>query len=241
MPPLPAGAGPGESGSATDAAAAPPAATPPAALPAWASGETKVKGSNAFLLGGIATGVIALLLVGGGGLWWSMQHPPQQHTSAGPAVAASAASAAAGAASAPPTSPAVPPAATRPVEESARPKPSHPAAGTVRAERPSARTEPPGGAQTFAPVAAPVQSAVSAQTRQPQRSAAPPAPVAPGAEGRVETLRAALAACSAKGNFFTRQLCVQETRWKYCGAPLSPDPLWGKIPECPDSAQQNNP
>ena len=59
--------------------------------------------------------------------------------------------------------------------------------------------------------------------------------------GRVEALRAALAACQTKGNFFTQQLCIQETRWKYCGAPLSPDPLWGKIAECPNSSQHNNP
>ena len=55
-------------------------------------------------------------------------------------------------------------------------------------------------------------------------------------------IAAGLAACGSKGNFFTQQLCIQETRWKYCGAPLSPDPLWGKIPECPNSSsEQNNP
>ena len=57
---------------------------------------------------------------------------------------------------------------------------------------------------------------------------------------RVEALRAALAACKDKGNFFSQQLCIQEMRWKYSGAPLSADPLWGKVAECPNSTQQSN-
>ncbi len=85
--------------------------------------------------------------------------------------------------------------------------------------------------QTFPPSGA-------AQTPVP-RPAAVPAP-APQPVGRVEALREGLAACQGKGNFFTQQLCIQETRWKYCGAPLAPNPLWGKIAECPNSAQQHN-
>jgi hypothetical protein len=94
--------------------------------------------------------------------------------------------------------------------------------------------------QTFAPSAATQGTDATPQTAAPVAHAAPEAAPAPKPGGRVEVLREALAACQSKGNFFTRQLCIQEVRWKYCGAPLAPNPLWGKIPECPNSAQQQN-
>lgn len=59
------------------------------------------------------------------------------------------------------------------------------------------------------------------------------------ASSRVIALRKALAACEHKGNYFSREACKDKARWKYCGAPFSRDPLWGKVPECPNSTPQN--
>lgn len=252
-------------------AVAPPAAAQayPAEAPqqsAGAAAPTVVKGSQAFVLGGIATGVIALLLIGGGGLWWSLRHPAPGRAaavagaSAPPsasspvavasapvgktAVAASAgvaAKPAAGQSAAPAAAPVSPPAA----QAAAAPaRPEQPQEVTRHASSPAAK---PRG--TSHP-AAPVQRQAQTLTPAPQPPAAP-APVEPAAQavapaepkppGRVEALRQALAACGHKGNFFTQQLCIQEARWTYCGAPLSPDPLWGKVAECPSAAQQNSP
>ncbi|MCE1162772.1 MAG: zinc ribbon domain-containing protein, partial [Thiomonas sp.] len=221
-----------------------------------------VKGSNAFLVGGIATGVIALLLIGGGGLWWSM-HKPKPESAALPAVASGAGQAAsapgpvvsASAPSAPeaPTTPQTVPASPQvisaPAPAVSKPAPLVRKPMPVPVAKPTqpAALERPSQPETFAPAAPPMHGTApqrqvqpSAQAREEAPSPAPPqAPPKP--MGRVEALRAGLAACQEKGNFFSRQLCIQETRWKYCGAPLSPDPLWGKIPECPNSGQQNNP
>ncbi|WP_298288148.1 zinc ribbon domain-containing protein [Thiomonas sp.] len=230
-----------------------------------AAAPVAVKGSQAFLLGGIATGVIALLLIGGGGLWWSMRHPPAGRS----AAVASAPTPSASQPVAPASAPAGKPAAAASAGVAARTAggPSAPAAETpvrppvAQTAAVPARPEPPQEATRHAPSpaakprgtshpAAPAQRQEQALPTAPQPSPAP-APVEPAAQdappveprppGRVEALRQALAACRHKGNFFTQQLCIQEARWTYCGAPLSPDPLWGKVAECPSAAQQNSP
>lgn len=114
--------------------------------------------------------------------------------------------------------------------EQVKPKPA-PAPQPLGVAPPSQATPRP---EQAAPEAAPAP----AQTPTSAPQSAPVAAAQP--LGRVQALRAGLEACERKGNFFTKQLCIQETRWKYCGAPLSPDPLWGKVPECPNSAQQHN-
>ena len=225
-----------------------------------------VKGSNAFLVGGVATGVIALLLIGGGGLWWSMHKPKpesaalpamasgagQAASALGPVVSASAPSAP-GAPTTPQTVPAAPQVVSAPVPPVSKPAPLVRKPMPVPAAKPTqpAALERSSQPETFAPAAPPTHGAAPQRQTQPlvqspapareeaPSSAPPQAPPKP--MGRVEALRAGLAACQEKGNFFSQQLCIQETRWKYCGAPLSPDPLWGKIPECPNSGQQNNP
>ena len=78
-------------------------------------------------------------------------------------------------------------------------------------------------------------SAQVANSRQVAQQSSQPVPAL---QGRVEALHEATAACQTKGNFFSQELCIQRVRWKYCGAPLEPDPLWGKTPECPDSQQR---
>lgn len=91
------------------------------------------------------------------------------------------------------------------------------------------------------PVPQPAPQPVAPAAPAPEPAAPPPQaaePAHPKPQGRVEALRQALAECKASGNFFTEQICVQKVRWKYCGLPLDPNPLWGKIPECPSSAQQ---
>ncbi|OZB76182.1 MAG: hypothetical protein B7X36_04480, partial [Thiomonas sp. 14-64-326] len=222
--------------------------------------QQPVKGSNAFLIGGIATGVIALLLIGGGGLWWSMQHPQKDKTGASvgaseaafaasapaqPTAASASRAAAAAPAPAPQAVPTTPTVASAPPVVAPKPEPvvRKPSPATPAPTVPQRQAQP----ETFAPVAAPARPAAPAPAPQPTQAPAPVAEPVPHAAppkptGRVEALRAALAACQTKGNFFTQQICIQETRWKYCGAPLSPDPLWGKIPECPNSSsEQNNP
>ncbi len=115
-----------------------------------------------------------------------------------------------------------------PVAKPHRPSPSapHTAAPTTRATQSVTQAAP----------SSPQPAAVTAPSQAPE----PAASAMPRPNGRVEALRAALAACKDKGNFFGQQLCIQEMRWKYCGAPLSVDPLWGKVAECPNSTQQSN-
>ena len=81
------------------------------------------------------------------------------------------------------------------------------------------------------------QAEGSVQVAKSQQVAQQPSQPVQGLQGRVDALRGAIAACQTKGNFFTQELCIQRVRWKYCGAPLDPDPLWGKTPECPNSQQ----
>ncbi len=195
-----------------------------------------VPGGKAFVYGGIASGVIALLVIGVGGLWWSSQQHESEPIQAGasaPETVSSPASKAASAAS-----------ATQATEKAAQERPQ---AATVQRPGPEAGNGKQALPQTFAHQPAPARPPHAQQSPQfappPAPSPTPatvPAPVAPGPGGRVEALREALSACQHKGNFFTQQLCIQEVRWTYCGAPLDPNPLWGKIPECPSSAQQNN-
>ena len=225
-----------------------------------ASGPLKaqpVKGSNAFLIGGIATVVIAFLLIGGGGLWWSMHQSRLAESNAAvaassPAVAPSApdssaptrpAHAASVVAPRPETAPAPKPVEAAPPVQPKAPAPTSATRQPV-AEAPPAHSRPrQAQPETFAP-AKPIARPQPAQQPavQPPQAVAPQAeaPTPPKPQGRIEALRAGLAACETKGNFFSKQLCIQETRWKYCGAPLSSDPLWGKIPECPNSGQQQN-
>ncbi len=169
-----------------------------AALPASAPGDAvdeappHVPGSKAFIYGGIASGLVALIVVGGGGLWWGLRHPGRIDA---PAVAAASAVA--------------------------------PSTPVVAAAPPAAKTVP---------------AAATAAAEVPRHPAPQQAPThavaATGASARVGALRQALAACAREGNFFHRQLCIQQARWHYCGAPLAPDPLWGKVAECPESAQR---
>ena len=81
------------------------------------------------------------------------------------------------------------------------------------------------------------QAEGSVQQAKSQKTAPQISQPAQGLQGRVEALREALSGCQSKSNFFSRELCIQRVRWKYCGAPLAPDPLWGKTPECPNSQQ----
>ena len=100
--------------------------------------------------------------------------------------------------------------------------------------------------QTFAPVhPAQIKAPPQSQTPSPDHQPAParaqaPATVAGSTQATaVQVLRQALAACQGKDNFFTRQLCIQEARWKYCSGASGVEPLWGKIPECPNATQQH--
>lgn len=223
--------------------------TPPVAAPA---GEHEVtKGSNALLVGGIAIVVIAFLLIGGGGLWWSTQHPQRDKGGRSPAVASSAASTVALPAPVrvmPSHSASIAaPAEVKASIPQAAPLAEHPAqsksAPEVRSSKSALRASK-SARSTSAPAHADHRAQARASAPSPAQKIAPiaptPAPAVPKPMGRIDTLRAALSACRDKGNFFARQLCIQETRWKYCGAPLSPDQLWGKIPECPNSSQQSN-
>jgi hypothetical protein len=212
--------------------------------------STGVRGSNAVLFGGIATVIIALALIGGGSLWWSRTHPQQSQT--GALAAADRIAMAAGQSA--PAAPAVIPAPVRPASvPQAAPAAAVPAErGARAAAQPAPKSSPesfnpaPTRTERPKPAAVFVPAPARQETPQPAQHATPapieqPAPVAPARTvGRVDALRAGLAACEQKGNFFTRQLCIQETRWKYCGAPLSSDQLWGKVTECPNSAQQHN-
>ena len=98
--------------------------------------------------------------------------------------------------------------------------------------KPEAKSHVVAGRQTR-----PRQSEGSVQVAKSQQVAQQPSQPVQGLQGRVDALRGAIAACQTKGNFFTQELCIQRVRWKYCGAPLDPDPLWGKTPECPNSQQ----
>ena len=119
-----------------------------------------------------------------------------------------------------------------------------PAAQTRVTPRLGVKAQP----QTFVPEH-PAQIKVAPQSRTPSPDHQPePAPMrapaqatdAGGAQATVvQALRQGLAACQGKDNFFTRQLCIQETRWKYCGGPAGGEPLWGKIPECPGATPQH--
>ncbi len=79
------------------------------------------------------------------------------------------------------------------------------------------------------------QAEGSVQVAKSQQVAQQSSQPVQGLQGRVEALRKAVAACQTKANFFMQEWCIQRVRWKYCGAPLEPDPLWGKTPECPNS------
>lgn len=218
-----------------------------------------VKGRKAMILGG-GTAVIAVLLAIGGGLWWSHQPSPQ-------AAAPSPAAAPPVSAPSTPVAASVATEATPPVEaptmaasaETPMAQPPAPPTQTMTAETPSPRHAPE-KAGAPAPVTRPRSEPIKPSAPKPERSppvatptppnspapATSPAPQptpAPPAQpmGRLEALRAGLAACEEKGNFFAKQLCIEQTRWKYCGTPMSGDPLWGKVPECPNSAQQSSP
>lgn len=80
---------------------------------------------------------------------------------------------------------------------------------------------------------------------EPNHAQAPtpaPAVAAAGASPseRVQALQQGQAACQDKGNFFTRQVCIQEARWKYCSAPSGGEALWGKVPACPSVTRHHD-
>ncbi|OIQ90550.1 hypothetical protein GALL_275680 [mine drainage metagenome] len=94
--------------------------------------------------------------------------------------------------------------------------------------------------QTFAPVpAAQIKAAPRSQASRPLPTRAQATDAGSTQATAVQALRQALAACQGKDNFFTRQLCIQEARWKYCGGPSGAEPLWGKISECPSATAQH--
>ena len=95
--------------------------------------------------------------------------------------------------------------------------------------------------EQFAPQVSPVEpaQAVAPAAAQPQASAAKPGPTlsAGGDAARIARLGAALQQCASE-SFLERQICEQKTRWTYCGVPFSSHALWGKTPECPESASK---
>ena len=95
--------------------------------------------------------------------------------------------------------------------------------------------------EQFAPQVSPVEpaQAVAPEAAQPQASAAKPGPTLPagGDAARIARLGAALQQCASE-SFLERQICEQKTRWTYCGVPFSSHALWGKTPECPESASK---
>lgn len=100
-----------------------------------------------------------------------------------------------------------------------------------------ARQKSDNKAQAQSSASAPEPKATPMRTPPPSVAATP----VEGSEvARVQVLQQALAACQDKGNFFTRQVCIQETRWKYCSAPSGGEPLWGKVPECPGSTRRHD-
>lgn len=229
-------------------------AAPPPEVAAWSEAERRsqaapagesqgapesVPGGKAFVYGGIASGVIALLVIGVGGLWWSSQQHESEPIQAGASAPETVS---------PPASTAAPVASA--AQAAGKPAEELPQPAALQRPPPEAGNAKQAQPQTFAPQPAPARPAPPPHAQQSPQFAPPPAPsptpaavpapAGPSRVGRVEALREALSACQHKGNFFTQQLCIQEVRWRYCGAPLDPNPLWGKIPECPNSAQQNN-
>ena len=93
-------------------------------------------------------------------------------------------------------------------------------------ERPPTQPLPP---LVFTPAPLP-----SAQPAPALVSPPPPPPVAaPAAPAGADRVRAALKQCDSESNLITKGICVVKVRHQTCGD------LWGKIPECPMS-QQND-
>ncbi len=195
-------------------------------------------------------------------VWWGQQRSVQNMARVASAPAGGGAASAARSAPAPVHEVQTEAKAATPMlEPTARPKPPHaaiaakpasalahaspagvgaphaePTAQAGVAHRLGAKAQP----QTFAPVpAAQTTAAPRSQASRPLPTRAQATDAGSMQATAVQALRQALAACQGKDNFFTRQLCIQETRWKYCGGPSGAEPLWGKIPECPSATAQH--
>ncbi len=200
---------------------------------------------------------IATLAIAGGAYWWMHMHQTAvTHESAYAPVAAKTPPEPAlqNAASGAPAAPAVvalaphrtqstglttaPDGATQRVQKHTAPRAMQRETPVVQRQREETQPKPRERSHAVArPRMHQRQSEGRAPVATPQQVVQQPSPLAQGLQARVDALRNGLSACQTKSNFFVQQLCIQRVRWKYCGAPLSPNPLWGRTPECPDSKQ----
>lgn len=216
--------------------AAPPASAPapiPANAAANASGNR-----NGLLIGGI---VLIAAVLAGGSIWVLSQRsgaqppavaanvpPPPVNTAPKelyepkPEPAPTPAPVDTGKTVEPPLQPAQAPADPVPPAVAAQPAET-PAA--VTAPAPAARPQPRPAPKPVEPMVRPVTPPVVTPAPPPVIAAAP---AAPAPDDWYASLRAELARCETKGNFFAKELCRDRARRQWC----EPGARWGKVPEC---------
>ena len=90
---------------------------------------------------------------------------------------------------------------------------------------------PPPKAPAARPVRKATTSQASARTKEPKTAPDVPTRIPPASDWK-KLLFAQLAACAPE-SFFSRVICNEKARWKYCPG------HWGEIDECPQAKDQN--